>query len=140
MGRNRVWSFYPTMSIQRFRFLLRSSRFDNIRDRELRREIDKLAPIREVFEMLVHNCQKSYSVGAFVTIDEDLVKFRGECPFRQYIPSKPGKYGIKIFAVVDSKTLYSLNMEIYPGKQPEGPYNLSSNPHPLVMCLMTPIL
>ncbi|KAF0727034.1 piggyBac transposable element-derived protein 4-like, partial [Aphis craccivora] len=128
-----IESFHATMSIQRFRFLLRCLRFDDIRDRESRREIDKLAPIRDVFEMLVHNCQKSYSVGAFVTIDEELVKFRGKCPFKQYLPSKPGKYGIKIFAVVDSKTMYSLNMEIYPGKQPEGPYNLLNNPHPLVM-------
>lgn len=135
-----IESFHATMSIQRFRFLLRCLRFDDIRDRESRREIDKLAPIREVFEMLVHNCQKSYSVGAFVTIDEELVKFRGKCPFKQYLPSKPGKYGIKIFAVVDSKTMYSFNMEIYPGKQPEGPYNLLNNPHPLVMRLMEPIL
>jgi len=31
-------------------------------------------------------------------------------------------------------------MEIYPGKQPEGPYNLLNNPHPLIMRLMEPIL
>jgi len=89
-----IESFYATMS-KRFRFLLRCLRFDDIRDRESRREIDKLAPIRDVFEMLVHNYQKSYSVGEFVTIDEELVKFRGKCPFKQYLPSKPGKYGIR---------------------------------------------
>lgn len=104
-----------------------------MRDRESRREIDKLALIRRVFEMLVHNCRKSSSVGEFVIIDERLVKFQGKCSFRQYVPNKPGKYGITIFTVIDSKTKYSLNMEIYPGKQPEGPYNISNNPHPLVM-------
>lgn len=119
--------------MQRFRFLLRCLRFDDMRDRESRQELDKLALIREVFEMLVHNCRKSSSLGAFVIIDKRLVKFRGKCPFRQYVSNKPGKYGITIFAVIDSKTMYSLNMEIYPGKQPEGPYNITNNLHPLLM-------
>ncbi|KAF0026097.1 hypothetical protein F2P81_020834 [Scophthalmus maximus] len=34
-------------------------------------------------------------VGTDVTVDERLVPFRGRCPFKQYILSKPGKYGIK---------------------------------------------
>lgn len=38
-----------------FKFLLRCLRFDEIRDRKSRRKIDKIVPIREVFEM-VHNC------------------------------------------------------------------------------------
>ena len=29
-----------------------------------------------------------------------LVAFRGRCPFRQYIPSKPAKYGLKFWACV----------------------------------------
>lgn len=36
--------------------------------------------------------------------------------------------------------MYSINMEIYPGKQPNGLYNISNNPHPLVMRLMELIL
>lgn len=40
---------------------------------------------------------------ANVTTDEKLEGFRRKCPFRQYIPSKLKKYGIKIFAMVDSK-------------------------------------
>ena len=51
-----------------------------------------------------------------------LVAFRGKCSFRQYIPSKPTKYGIKIHAMCDAKTFYVYNMEIYAGLQPEGPY------------------
>lgn len=30
---------------------------------------------------------------------------------RQYIPSKPAKYGIKMSTLVDNKTYYTLNME-----------------------------
>lgn len=43
---------YLTMSINRFRFLLRSLRFDNIRDRPQRQEIDKLAAIRYFIEKM----------------------------------------------------------------------------------------
>lgn len=51
-----------------------------------------------------------------------LVAFRGKCPFKQYIPSKPAKYGIKIHALCDVKTPYVCNMEIYAGTQLDGPY------------------
>lgn len=51
-----------------------------------------------------------------------LVAFRGHCPFRQYIPSKPAKYGIKIHALCDAQTFYVCNMEIYAGTQPDGPF------------------
>ena len=47
--------FIAAMSERRFRFLLRVIRFDDKRDREARRETDKLAPIREIFELFVQN-------------------------------------------------------------------------------------
>jgi hypothetical protein len=56
---------------------------------------------------------------ADVVLDELAV--RGRCGFKQYIPSKPAKYGIKMFALVDAKT-YKFNLETYVGTQPEGPY------------------
>ncbi|GBP30200.1 hypothetical protein EVAR_94508_1 [Eumeta japonica] len=34
---------------------------------------------------------------AEITLDEQLLAFRGRCAFRQYIPNKPAKYGIKVF-------------------------------------------
>ena len=52
-----------------------------------------------------------------MTVDEQLVTFRGRCPFRQYIPSKPGRYGIKIWAICDSMSSYAWKMEIYAGKK-----------------------
>jgi hypothetical protein len=57
-------------------------------------------------------------VGELVTIDEKLEKLRGNCLFRKYIASKPRKYGINIYARVDSRIFYTQNLEIYAGKQP----------------------
>ncbi|KAF4527842.1 hypothetical protein B566_EDAN014644 [Ephemera danica] len=128
--------FRATMSLYRFRFLMQQLRFDNIETREERRAVDKLAPVREFFEIFNANCAANYSPSECCTIDEMLVKFRGNCPFRQYIPSKPGKYGLKIQALCDALMPYTMKMEIYAGTQPEGPYKISNAPLDLVQRLV----
>jgi hypothetical protein len=50
------------------------------------------------------------------TIDETLYPFRGRCRFRQYMPNKPAKYGLKYFSIVDLETSYLLDTHIYLGK------------------------
>ena len=114
--------FTMTVSLNLYRFLLCCLRFDDKATREERKKVDKLAPIRQIFEMFVQNCKKNYNLSEFATIDELLVAFRGRAPFRRYIPCKPAKYGIKIHAMRDVKTFYVFNMEIYAGLEPEGPY------------------
>ena len=114
-------------------------RFDDRDTRITRKAEDGLAPIREIFTLFVNNCQKNYSLGEFTAIDEMLVGFRGRCGFRQYIPSKPNKYGIKIYALVDAKMYYLHHFEIYAGKQPDGPYSLSNKPADVVRRLTEPI-
>jgi len=37
------------------------------------------------------------------------------CSFKQYIPNKPSKYGIKVNVLVDSKTFYLVSSKIYTG-------------------------
>ncbi|XP_022913435.1 piggyBac transposable element-derived protein 4-like [Onthophagus taurus] len=131
--------FRLTMSINRFLFLMRNVRFDNKETREQRKEIDKLAPIRQIFDNFVVNCQSAYSPFHCVTIDEKLEGFRGRCSFKQYIPSKPNKYGIKIFALVDAKCYFTTNLEVYVGKQPDGPYAVDNSASAVVQRLCEPI-
>lgn len=128
-----VEMFRLTMSLQRFRFLLRVIRFDDKQTRDERRATDKLAPIRDLFDHFVSNCEKGFHHSEFVTIDEMLPAFRGKCGFRQYIPSKPNKYGIKVFAVCDSKRFYTSKLEVYIGQNPEGPYKLSNRSEDIVL-------
>lgn len=132
--------FHSTMSLDRFLFLMRCLRFDNINDRAQRKEFDKLAPVRELFTLFVQNCQNAYTISEYSTIDEQLVPFRGKCPFRQYIPSKPAKYGLKIQTLCDARTWYVLSMEVYAGKQPAGPYEISNSPKDVVHRLTEPIV
>lgn len=90
--------FFPlVMPVYRCKFLLRAIRFDDINTREERKAIDRLAPIRDMFEKFVGNCQKNYNVSAFVTIDEMLEAFRGRCGFRQYISQNLQGIGYKYF-------------------------------------------
>lgn len=131
--------FRTTMSLQRFRMLIRFLRFDDIQTREERRKTDKLAPIRAVFDKFVNNCKQNYNMSYYVTVDEKLEAFRGRCPFRQYMPLKPNKYGIKIFALCDAKMFYTYNLEVYVGTQPEGPFSRDNTGMAIVQRLCEPI-
>ena len=61
-------------------------------------------------------CKSYYEPGATLTVDEQLLGFRGQCPFRMYISSKLTKYGIKIITLCDVSTKYMLNAIPYVGK------------------------
>ena len=106
-----------TMSGRRFQDIQTMLSFDDQATREQRKADDKFAPIREVFDMFTSACRRHFSPGECLTIDEQLVSFRGRCPFRQYMPAKPAKYGLKFWACVDSENHYVCNMQPYIGQQ-----------------------
>ena len=110
--------FPATMSLCKFHVFSRVIRFDDRETRQGRRQSDKLAAIRDVWDKWVQRLPLLYNPGPYVTVDECLVAFRGRCPFRQYIPSKPAKYGIKIWAACDAQSSYAWNMQVYTGKSP----------------------
>ena len=66
--------------------------------------------------MLDSNCLKNYWPGPYLTVDERLVKFRGRCSFKVYMKSKPGRYGIKLWAAAYAQTSYLLKIRPYTGK------------------------
>jgi hypothetical protein len=45
---------------------------------------------------------------------------KGRCPYRQYIPSKPAKHGIKSWVAWDAKSSYAWKMQVYTGKAAGG--------------------
>ncbi|CAJ0946462.1 unnamed protein product [Ranitomeya imitator] len=112
---------YKAMSVDRYEKIRRHIRFDDKRTRALRFETDKLAPISYIWNIFIKNCTKLYNPSTKVTVDEQLVPFRGRCKFIQYMPSKPAKYGIKIFWMYDSANYYGINGAISCGKEVGAP-------------------
>ncbi|KAG5861343.1 hypothetical protein JTB14_020060 [Gonioctena quinquepunctata] len=106
-----------TMSRDRFVALTQCIRFDDMATRAERRAVDKLAPIRCIFDMFVGNFERMMYPGSHMTVDEQLLGFRGRAPSRVYMKSKPGKYGIKLWALCDAANAYTHNLQVYLGKQ-----------------------
>ncbi|KAJ8393021.1 hypothetical protein AAFF_G00069250 [Aldrovandia affinis] len=112
--------FHATMPLKLFHTYSRLLRFDNRESRPARHVTDKLAAIREIWDKWVERLPYLYNPGPDVTVDEQLVPFRGRCPFRQYMPSKPAKYGIKSWVACDAKSSYAWKMQVYTGKPTSG--------------------
>ncbi|XP_067288817.1 piggyBac transposable element-derived protein 4-like [Pseudorasbora parva] len=108
--------FCATMPLNTFRIMSRVVCFYRKVTGSVRQKKDKLAPVRDIWEKWVERLPLLYNPGPNATVDECLVPFRGRCPFKQYMPSKPSKYGIKIWAACDSRSSYAWNMLIYTGK------------------------
>ena len=66
------------------RELLQNLRFDSKRERTERRKNDKMAAIRGFINAFQLQLPKYFKPDHYVTIDEQLVAFRGRCSFRQY--------------------------------------------------------
>ncbi|XP_025207174.1 piggyBac transposable element-derived protein 4-like [Melanaphis sacchari] len=132
--------FRAAFSYNRFFFLLQCLRFDDLDTRVERQQSDKLAAVREMYTLFNDNNMKNYSPSEFVTIDENMLyAFRGRCSFIQYMPAKPAKYGLKLYALCDAKTFYVYNFEIYCGKQNPGQFLVSNKPFDIVMRLIEPL-
>ena len=69
----------------------------------------------------------------YVKIDESMVKFKGRLSFRQYLPSKPIKWGVKVWVLAESTTGYISRFQVYTGKEGEQEKGLS---HRVVTDLM----
>ena len=89
--------------------------------RRAKRSHKKLQPIQRVFKIWNDTLLDAFLPGPNLTVDDQLLAFCSRCPFCQYILSKPGKYGIKIWTVCDSATSYVLKMDVYKGKEPKEP-------------------
>lgn len=136
--------FRCTMSKERFLFLLSALRFDDASTRLERSKVDPTAPISNLFQKFIDNCQEMYSMGEYGCIDEMLVAFRGRFKYKMYMPQKPAKYGIKIMAMTDARTNYLCNAFIYSGADCYGKTlneseKLLKKPSQAVLRLIKPI-
>ena len=72
--------------------------------------------VQPILDLAKNTWPANFQPGKNLCVDEAMIKFKGRCPFLQYMPAKPTKWGIKAWAICDSKTFYMLDINIYAGK------------------------
>ncbi|KAK2183987.1 hypothetical protein NP493_288g03005 [Ridgeia piscesae] len=83
-------------------------------------EGDKLIKIRWFVDFLNDQFQAVYVPYGKYTVDESMVKFKGRLEFRQYLPAKPTKWGVKVWVLAESDTGYLSKFQVYTGRAPGG--------------------
>ena len=76
----------------------------------------KLFKIYPVLSHLNTKFQSLYLPGQNIAIDQSLMLWKGRLPFRQYIPLKSSKFGIKTYELCESSSGYLWSFIIYTGK------------------------
>ena len=100
-------------SRDRFKQLLRFFRV--VAPDEDAAERDPLPHVRSLAAKLNVSFAAHAAPSQRLTLDEAMVAFKGRSPIKQYIPSKPHKWGYKIYCL--SSEDYLLHFEVYAGKE-----------------------
>ncbi|CAK9796635.1 PiggyBac transposable element-derived protein 4 [Anthophora quadrimaculata] len=77
----------------------------------------RLHKINSVSSKLKKSFKDSFSPFQNLCIDESLLLFKGRLAFKQYIPAKRSRFGIKTYVLCDCKTGYVLDVNIYAGSE-----------------------
>ena len=65
---------------------------------------DKLSKVRWYIDFLNNQFQTVYVPYGKYAVDESMIRFKGRLAFRQYMPAKPIKWGVKVWALAESST------------------------------------
>ena len=85
--------------------------------------------------MFNNNLRNIYVPNEALTVDEQLVGYRGKIPGRTYMPSKPRKYGVKFFWLCEATTSFALNGMIYSGRESDSaPHRNLANDIVMKLC------
>lgn len=111
------------MSRNRFELILR---FWHFSDNEQAPENDRIFKVRNLILKIVNNFQNAMEPEEMMAVDETMVPFRGRLKFKQYIPGKAHKYGIKLFKLCGANG-YTYNIQVYAGKGQNNGRGLGCN-------------
>ena len=78
---------------------------------------DPLYKVRPAIDVVRNACSSVYKPERNLSVDEAMIKFTGRLSFKQYLPKKPNKYGIKVWCCAEADSGYLLNFKFYTGKE-----------------------
>ena len=112
--------FNHVMSRNRFQMILQFIHFaDNTFSDSKDSNSDPLYKIRPIVEYLVDKFKSVYIPSKNISIDEELLLWKGRLIFKRYIPSKKAQIGIKMFSLCEDSG-YLWNSFIYLGRNSES--------------------
>ncbi|KAF8786052.1 PiggyBac transposable element-derived protein like [Argiope bruennichi] len=101
--------FNSVMSRDRYVAILRCLHFASS-------DAKKIGKLQPVLDKIIENFKSAYTPERNISIDESLLLWKGRLGFRQYVPAKRSRYGIKLYKLCESKSGYIYNFIIYTGK------------------------
>lgn len=78
---------------------------------------EKLVHVRTIMETIQENFKHQYNAHKEVSIDEAMIGFSGRLGFKQYVPLKPTKHGIKVWVRADPHNGFMNDFQVYTGKE-----------------------
>ncbi|XP_054272549.1 piggyBac transposable element-derived protein 4-like [Macrosteles quadrilineatus] len=115
--------FSPTSSVfsqymtrDRFQIILRCLNFSGVGTTDTPEPVEQRAfKINPIVDYFNNKMREIYYPGRELTMDEEMVLWRGRLAFRQYVQGKRHKYGIKIYSLNEPGGLI-LRLHVYTGK------------------------
>jgi hypothetical protein len=65
---------------------------------------DPLFKVRTLVDSVLPRLRDNYNPGQNLSVDEGMIGFKGRVHFRQYMPAKPTKWGIKVWQICEFDT------------------------------------
>lgn len=132
---NRNCGYPPiqeSLTLNRFEKIHQVLHFNNNANQKLRNEegYDRLFKIRPLIETLKQRFL-SIPMGSSLAIDEQMCATKAHSSLKMYIPSKPHKYGYKIY-ILAGENGFCHNFEIYTGETHSLEHGESSD---VIVCL-----
>jgi hypothetical protein len=79
-------------------------------------EYSPLEKVRKLSDLLTHGLRQCWNPGGKLTIDEQMIKYKGKAiNFSSYMPKKPTRHGIKVYACTCAPKGYLLSHKVSVG-------------------------
>ena len=144
------WSNDPFIGNTGIKSVMTKNRFEelaqylhfNDSSAELKRgdaNYDRLYKVRPVLNSVLEKAKSIYEPSKCLSVDEGMIAFKGRLAFRQYLPAKPTKYGIKVWMAADASNGYVVNFDVYLGSD-NGKQRIHGLGYDVVMKMAEPFL